>query len=94
MSLTTEQPGRAQAPVISSTPAVAQVVPVKKSYYRKKTSNKKAHGQMGHGSLFRHIHLKDGNLELKQTPIYSTIIWILQHTSVPIPKKEEDWTRG
>ena len=41
MSLTTESPGRAEAPVITSTPAVAQVVPVKNSYYRKDTSNEK-----------------------------------------------------
>ena len=40
-SLTTESPGRAEAPVITSTPAVAQVVPEKNSYYRKDTSNEK-----------------------------------------------------
>ena len=41
MSPTTEPPGQAEAPVITSTPAVAQVVPVKNSYYRKDTSNEK-----------------------------------------------------
>ena len=68
--LTTEFTGRAEAPEIASTPAVAQVVPVKNSYYRKNTSNEKLHGQMGLASLFRQIHLQEGNLEIKQTPTH------------------------
>ena len=87
MSLTTESPGRAEAPVITSTPAVAQVVPVKNSYYRKNTSNEKAHGQMGLDSLFRQIHLQEGNLELKPTPIYSAICLNSQHMPVPSPEE-------
>ena len=65
-SLTTESLGRVEAPVITSTPAVAQVVPEKNSYYRKDTSNEKPRqegkldckpGRMEPISLVRQIYL-------------------------------------
>ena len=48
MSLTTESPGRVEAPVITSSPAVAQVVPVKNRYYRKDTSKEKPYCHYKH----------------------------------------------
>ena len=42
MSLATNFTGQVEAPVITSSPIVVQVVPVKNSYYRKATSNKKS----------------------------------------------------
>ena len=67
-SLTTQPPGRLEAPVIiiSSTPAVVQVVPEKNSYYRKDTSKIKPRqegkldskpGRMKPISLVRQMYL-------------------------------------
>ena len=62
-SLTTESPGRFEAPVITSTPAVVQVVPWKNNYYRKYKSNERPsqehckHGRMEPLSLEICIYL-------------------------------------
>ena len=54
--------GDTEAPVKTSTPAVAQVVPVKNSYYRKTTSNEKVTGRWGSPvSSDRSIYEKDNS---------------------------------